>query len=227
MGDMEPSVVSVAPLEARPLRRDAERNRRRVLEAARELVAERGLDVTLDDVARHAGVGVGTVYRRVSGKEELVEALFEEHLDQLVARARRELGQDDPWEAFAGLLAGLTEELVCDHGLREVMLSGTYARERAVKVRAELVPVTQAIVRRAQEAGVLRPDFRETDIPAIGLMLGSVRHYTQPVRPEAWRRHLAFLLDGLRLRPGLTPLSEPALTHPELDRLAGVMDGRK
>ena len=82
---------STPDLTERPLRKDAERNRQRIIEAAGQLFAERGLGVTLDDVARHAGVGVGTVYRRFPGKEDLVEALFAEEIDLLVARAEQAL----------------------------------------------------------------------------------------------------------------------------------------
>ena len=81
---------------ARPLRRDAERNRQRILAAAAEVFNERGLDVSLDEIARHAGVGVGTVYRRFSTKEELVEALFMERLGAVAAIAEQALKAPDP-----------------------------------------------------------------------------------------------------------------------------------
>jgi len=217
-----PAASSTPGEDARPLRRDAARNRRLILEAAHELFAERGLDVTLDDVARHAGVGVGTVYRRFSGKEELIDALFEEQLDRLVAKAERALGEESPWDAFAGFLVGCTEDLVRDHGLREVILSGAYACARVVQVRERLTPLAEALIRRAQEAGELRDDFRDTDIPLIEEMLGSVYRFAQSTRPEVWRRYLVFVLDGLRPRPGLTPLEEHALTPVELGRITGV-----
>lgn len=221
--DMERSAVPLTPgEEARPLRRDAARNRRLILEAAHELFAERGLDVTLDDVARRAGVGVGTVYRRFSGKEDLIEALFEEQLDRLVDKAERALEEESPWDAFVGFLVGCTEDLVRDHGLREVVLSGAYACGLAVQVRERLTPLAVALVRRAQEAGELRDDFCDTDIPLIEEMLGSVYRFAQPARPEVWRRYLVFVLDGLRPRPGLTPLEEHALTLVELGRITGV-----
>jgi AcrR family transcriptional regulator len=89
----------------RPLRRDAERNRQKILSAAAEVIAERGLDATLDDVARQAGVGVGTVYRRFPGKEALAEALFDERLGTLAAIAEHALADPDPW---AGLVRPAT-----------------------------------------------------------------------------------------------------------------------
>src|ERR1051325_8125083 len=99
----------------RPLRRDAERNRQRILEAASEVFNERGLEVSLDEIARHAGVGVGTVYRRFRSKEELVEALFMDRLDTVAAVADEALSTPDPWtglvsfmEQMAGIMAGDT-----------------------------------------------------------------------------------------------------------------------
>ena len=219
---MEPPVASPAPGEDRPLRKDAARNRRRILAAARALFAAPGLDVTLDDVARHAGVGVGTVYRRFPGKEDLVEALFAEEIDLLVARAEQALEEADPWRSFVDFLVDGTEHMACDQGLREVMLSDAYAHDRLGRIRDRLVPLTEAIVHRAQEAGVLRADFSPTDIPLLHGMIGSVGLLAQSARPEVWRRYLTLVLDGLRPRPGLTPLPEPALTFAELEQITGI-----
>src|ERR1700680_1616117 len=88
----------------RPLRKDAERNRQRILEAARELFTEQGLGVTLNDIAHFAGCGVGTVYRRFPDKEQLIDALFEERVGELVACAEAALSNPDPWEGFVGFL---------------------------------------------------------------------------------------------------------------------------
>jgi len=84
----------------RPLRADAERNRQRILTAAAEVFAERGLDVSLDDIAKHAGLGVGTVYRRFPTEGKLVEALFEDHVDTLAERPSRCRARDNPGTAW-------------------------------------------------------------------------------------------------------------------------------
>src|SRR6185437_10153390 len=97
---------------ARPLRRDAERNRQAILRAAAEVIGERGLEASLDDVARRAGVGVGTVYRRFPGKEALTEALFEERLDALVAIAEQALAEPDPRSGLHTYLERAAELLV-------------------------------------------------------------------------------------------------------------------
>ena len=88
----------------RPLRRDAERNRQRILEAAREAFAHDGLSVTLDEIGRRAGVGVGTVYRRFPDKDQLIEALFEDRMNEFVALADECLGFEDAWDGLVHFL---------------------------------------------------------------------------------------------------------------------------
>src|SRR3954447_9838578 len=88
------------PVSDRPLRRDAERNRQRILTAAGELFAQRGLSVTLDDIARHAGVGVGTVYRRFPDKEQLIDALFEQRMEASRKIRTRAMGYSSTWQAL-------------------------------------------------------------------------------------------------------------------------------
>src|SRR6476469_2271878 len=94
---------------AKTLRADAERNRRLLLDAAKELFAERGLQVSLDDIAKRAGVGVGTAYRRFSSRSELIEALFDEKLEQMVTLAEECLEIEDPWVALVTFIEKSTE----------------------------------------------------------------------------------------------------------------------
>src|SRR5438552_7742440 len=105
----------------RPLRRDAERNRQRILDAARELFTERGLTVTLNDIAHHAGCGVGTVYRRFPDKELLIDALFEERIDELVDFANEGLADPDPWHGLVRFLERALDAQTRDRGLKEVL----------------------------------------------------------------------------------------------------------
>src|SRR3954453_18424017 len=90
----------------RPLRKDAERNRQRLVAAAAELFAERGLDVTLNDVARHAGVGVGTAYRRWANKEQLIDELFARKLDDVALLGSEALADPDAWRGLSTFLEG-------------------------------------------------------------------------------------------------------------------------
>src|SRR5215472_4279290 len=94
----------LAPVPVRPLRRDAERNRQRILEAAAEVFTERGFAATLDEVARRAGVGVGTVYRRFPDKASLADALFTDRIDALVQLAERAQGEPDAWAGLTGFM---------------------------------------------------------------------------------------------------------------------------
>src|ERR1700709_2237861 len=117
-----PELVAETP--ERPLRKDAARNRERILAAAGEVFAERGLDVTLDDIAHHAGVGVGTVYRRFRDKEELIDALFDARMDAVVTAAQSALAADDPWLGLEGFFTTIFELLAADRGLRELAFAG-------------------------------------------------------------------------------------------------------
>ena len=203
--------------QPRPLRKDAERNRQRILRAAAEVFTTRGVEATLDDIADHAGVGVGTVYRRFADKEALIEALFEERLDTMVGLAEEGCGNPDPWgglvfflEQAGGLLAG-------DRGLRQILMFANYGRDRVGEARARLLPVVTELLTRAQADGSVRADLRPTDIPLIEFMLAMLAEYAHPVRPDVWRRYLAIILDGLR--PGRatpTPLPEPPLNPAEI-----------
>lgn len=201
----------------RPLRRDAERNRQRLLLAAREIFAARGLAVTLDDIAHHAGLGVGTVYRRFPTKEALVEALFEDRLDEIVALAERAATTDDSWQGLAAFLTGTAELHAADRGMREVLLGTGYGRDRVARVRARLFEPIRCLIARAQADGHVRSDFQPQDIPILQLMIGAVAEYGAEVDPELWRRYLTLLLDGLRTSGGPSELPRPALDPEHLD----------
>jgi AcrR family transcriptional regulator len=202
---------------ARPLRRDAERNRQRILQAAAEVFTTRGLQATLDDVAREAGVGVGTVYRRFPDKDALVDALFEAKLDAVVALAEQALDEPDSWTGLVNLLEGAAAHLTRDRGLRQMFMFATHGRDRVDLARSRMQPVVTKVIERAQRDGKLRADLSATDMPLIQYMLGAVAEYAGEVRPELWRRYLALLIDGLRpCREGASPLPEAALSAEEM-----------
>ncbi|MEA2153904.1 MAG: hypothetical protein QOE11_44 [Solirubrobacteraceae bacterium] len=211
--------MSTLPLPERPLRRDAERNRRRILEVAREAFAEDGLAVTLDEIARRAGVGVGTVYRRFPDKEQLIDALFEERIREVAAIAEAGLRCEDAWEGLVHFLEGATAAHADDRGLKEVALSGTHGRERVARARQLMFPLVTRLVARAQEQGTLRPDVQATDLPLLQLMLGSLSECTHSVDADVWRRYLGILTDGLRTRrDGPTPLASAGLEPEQVQR---------
>ncbi len=204
----------------RPLRRDAERNRQRILDAARELFAERGLTVTLDDIAERAGLGVGTVYRRFSSRDALVDALFEEQLIEIVALADEALQVADPWVGLCSFITQMAELQAANRGLKEVLLGSTEGRERVAQLREHLRPRGEELVRRAKTAGALRRDFDASDLPLLQLMLATVADATGGESREVWRRFLALVLDGMRADGGeLTALDEPPLGFSALDQV--------
>ena len=202
----------------RPLRRDAERNRQRILQAAAEVFATRGLGATMDDIAHHAGVGVGTVYRRFPDKELLIDALFEERIERLVDLAQQGLAQPDPWDGFVLFLEQGLADQACDRGLKELLLGTQHGRDRVERTRARLKPVVEELIERAKGAGALRQDFEGTDMAVIHLMLGAAIDFTEDLAPETWRRYLQLILDGLRASPeGQEPLTQPAIDDDTLD----------
>lgn len=196
-----------------PLRRDAERNRERILAAAQVLFAQRGLDATLDDIAREAGVGIGTVYRRFANKEELVDALFEDKLAGVLEVGQASLAHEDAWDGLVLWVEGVSGILARDRGLKAVLLS-EHGSDRFARARAQIVPLASAIVQRAKDAGVVRPDLAVTDIPVLEFMLTSAAELTEDVDPDLWRRYLVIVLDGLRVRrdaPSLLPVAPMAV----------------
>lgn len=201
----------------RPLRRDAERNRQRILAAAAEVFTERGLDATLDEVARAAGVGIGTVYRRFPDKEALVSELFRDRVDALVTVAEQACAATDPWLGLVTYLEFVASAMAGDLGLRQLMMFATYDRDQVYYARDRMRPVIARLVERAQASGDLRTDFQATDVKMIAFMLASIAEYAASATPEVWRRYLAILVDGLRpARDGVTELPVPAPTALDL-----------
>src|ERR1700709_1924814 len=134
----------------RALRKDAALNRERLLAAARELFAERGLDVTLNDIAHHAGVGVGTAYRRFANKEEVIDALFEEGLQRIAAVANEALADPDAWSGLVSFLERSLHMQFGDRGLNEIMNNEALGQDRARDPRDRIAPLIEALADRAK-----------------------------------------------------------------------------
>ncbi|MEV6483380.1 helix-turn-helix domain-containing protein [Streptomyces sp. NPDC051576] len=212
-----------APMEGdRPLRRDAALNREKILRAAREVFGQHGLGVTLDDVARHAGVGVGTVYRRFPDKETLVRALFEQDLGLRQESADRALAHPDPWQGFVDFLMEMAADLAENRGLNEVIMLGSHSSEPMETVRGGMLPFLEALIRRAQESGDLRTEVTPSDIPVIVQMLSAASQFTQGRRPDIWRRYFEILLNGIRQRPDDPPLTTPSLSNEAVEQVMGL-----
>jgi AcrR family transcriptional regulator len=189
-----------------PLRADAERNRQRLLAAAKDLFATRGLDVTLDDIARHAGVGTGTAYRRFPNKDALIDALMVDRIGELAAIAQECLEEPDPWRGLSGFFQRALALQAADRGLKDVLFSSGRGRERSVQARQQMAPVVGRLVARAVQAGAVRSDLSTTDVPLINFMLNMIVDFGRDVQPDLYKRYLAIVLDGLKPRDDLEPL---------------------
>ncbi|WP_431239073.1 TetR/AcrR family transcriptional regulator [Mycolicibacterium aichiense] len=201
----------------RPLRKDAQRNRQRIIDAARDLFAQKGIEPSLNDVAHHARVGVGTVYRRFATKEELLEAIFSDGINQLSTFAELAARQEDSWQGFAWFVEQMCQLTATDRGLREIAFSKSCAGDRVSAAQERLVPALNKLVERAQADGHLRPEIAAPDMPVLGLLAGTVSEFAGPVNSELWRRYVALFIDGLRCRTGQTRLPVDALSETELD----------
>jgi AcrR family transcriptional regulator len=181
---------------ATTLRADAERNRERILEAARRSFAEDGLDIGVDEIARRAGVGIGTLYRRFPTKASLVEAIFEDRLDTLQPAIDHALAADDPWEALAELIHVTVARQADDHGFGQMVVLRLGPDAVPARIRRRFFGPLEELLARAQRAGVVRRDVIADDLPAIVRMAGASA--LGAASPDDCRRHVELLLDGLR-----------------------------
>ena len=200
---------------SKPLRKDAERNRQRILAAANALVAKVGLGVTHNDIARAAEVGVGTVYRRFPDRQQLIEELFDERVDRIIALVDDALLIEDPWQGLCAFVAGNLELQASDRGLKDLMLGSGRATELAQRAGKRIGSAVRELVTRAHASGQLRPDVGVEDFPLIQEMVGAVIEHSRHIDPNMWRRALALVLDGYRADtqqreplPGVMPTPE-------------------
>ncbi|MCL8249978.1 MULTISPECIES: TetR/AcrR family transcriptional regulator [Aeromicrobium] len=187
----------------RPLRADAARNRELILETAAEVFAEHGLEAGYDEIARRAGIGVGTVYRRFPQRSELIQALFESRIAELVEVAERSAALPDAWEGLVSFLEWAIARQVLDKGLKEVMVRTISGEAHQAIGRERLGPILERMVARAQADGTLRSDIATTD---IGMNVMVISSMTTKAQPDLWRRYLALFVEGLRARPDQQPL---------------------
>jgi AcrR family transcriptional regulator len=194
-------VTATTPIETgRPLRADARRNHERILEAAREVFAECGADAQMDDVARRASVGVGTVYRHFPTKEALIVELVRQKFRLFAAGARAALERDEePFDAFADMLRRNADVCARDAAMQHALTGvGEHIWAQAQGEQDELRTLSGLLIARAQRAGTMRPDVRATDIAM--LMCGVSSTMTHNAAGFDWHRHLELVIDMLRAR---------------------------
>jgi len=187
-----------APSPPRRLRADAARNQQRIIAAARELFADRGLDITLDDVAERAGVGVGTVYRRFSNKRELIAEVFEQNMREFAQEAEQAARHPDPWLGLVEFFQYACRHLADNRGFAEVLLDLADDPERFAHLRDRITPTIATIIERAHDAGALQPEIEPSDFLALVHMVDAVAAFAKPVNPNVWQRYAAIVLNGVR-----------------------------
>ena len=196
------------PQPTRPLRVDAERNRGRILEAAEAAFAERGLDVALEDVAEHAGVGIATLYRRFPSRDDLIVACFERRLAEYALAAEEALTAPDGWTGFCAYVERICAMQAADRGVKDV-LTRTFPNAKALeahRTRGYELPVR--LIQRAQAEGSLRPDVVPEDLVLMLMANAGVVQGAGVAAPDAWRRYVRLMLDGFRT-DGASELPEP------------------
>jgi AcrR family transcriptional regulator len=177
----------------KPLRADARRNRERILKAARAVFGEQGLDAQIDDVARRAKVGVGTVYRHFPTKEALSDALVRERFEEIAGYAEEALQREDAWDGFCELIWRAAERNAVDRAFCEAVSGTDHSR---IVEETGLARSTDELMSRAKAQGKLRADATQMDIPIMMAGCGSVMQMHPAT--DIWRRYLTIMLDGLR-----------------------------
>jgi AcrR family transcriptional regulator len=197
------------------LRADAARNRRALVTAAREVFGERGLDAPLDEIARRAGVGNATLYRRFPTRQLLVEAVFTDWMAEYARAVDDAIANPDPWTGFRDYVVHILALQAADRGLADLLAttSGSAGGELE-RLRNHAYEGTAQLIQRAQDAGELRADFAHQDLALLLMANAGLVHRTAAAAPGSWRRVAAFLLDGLRA--GAATPAPPAPTEVEV-----------
>jgi AcrR family transcriptional regulator len=184
----------------RPMRADATRNRQRLLEVAQQVFASEGLAVPIDEIARRAGLGVGTLYRHFPTKEALFEAIVVGRMEQLVQEARAGAKGTDPGAAFFGFLSRMVEEGSAKKDFLTALAGTGIDLDRIAAIKQRMKRAVAILVERAQSAGAVRTDVGAGDV--LTLVMGTVgaadRHGAEPAERK---RLLRVIFDGLRTRP--------------------------
>ncbi len=201
-----------------PLRRDAERNRQRIVDQTRRLVAQAGLSVSHDDIARAAEVGVGTVYRRFPQRQALFEELFTDWVEDVAQLAGQARDEPDAWSGLTGFLDHVVVVQATDRGMREVLSGSPHAPRLARHAREQVAPIVAELLLRAQQQGTARPEAGLGDVAMVPLLTASVIDHGGDLATA--RRVLAVLVAGLQApAASAAPLPGSAAGPDVLDRM--------
>jgi AcrR family transcriptional regulator len=186
-------------IDQRTLRADARRNRERIMSSARKLFARDGPDAQMDDIAAHAGVGIGTVYRHFPTKEALLTAMVRERFQGFIEIARGAETVSDPFAALAGIMRGSAEAVEGDMAFQLAMMGASQLEWEGIEQeKAAFAEIVTRVIDRGIAVGVVRKDFTFDDFPMLMCGITSTMYY-EPGSAN-WRRHLELVLDGIQTR---------------------------
>jgi AcrR family transcriptional regulator len=186
------------------LRTDAERNRDRVLAAARSVFCEQGLEVPMTVIARRAGVGIATLYRRFPTREDLIGAVFADRMDAYVDAIAEALADPDPWHGFTTYIERICAMQAADRGFAD-LLTLTFPTAKTLEAkRTKAYKGWLELIDRAKDSGQLRPDFSPEDLPVLLMANAGVIVATEDAAPGTWRRLVAYMLQTYAAGPTRT-----------------------
>jgi AcrR family transcriptional regulator len=210
----------------RPLRRDAREHREKLLSAAQREFAARGVDASLEKIARDAGVAIGTLYRHFPTRLDLLMAAFKPRLREFLDGATKALEMDDPWEGFAYYLENLFRVQAGDRGFNDFLSRRFTDNAETERIHDQMCQQIGDVLARAQEAGEARPDITQADIINLIWSNGRIIDATSATAPNAWRRYLYLMLDAYRAERA-HPLPEPPMTDQQLyDAMVHLSKGK-
>ena len=192
-----------------PLRADARRNRERIITAASELFAENGVDCLVADVARHAGLGNATVFRHFPTKLDLIVAVMERRLTDLVAEARAASAMQDPAAGLQALVEALCRMHVRDHALKQMASQYFQGSPQLIELRDTAMVVLEDLIARGKTAGVVREDAEPIDLIVLIGGIADAASDLETLRPGLWRRYAQLVVAALRPDPTGPPLDPP------------------
>ncbi|SCK23283.1 transcriptional regulator, TetR family [Streptomyces sp. WMMB 714] len=201
------------------MRRDAQRNREAVLAAAREVYAEQGVEAPLDVIARRAGVGNATLYRRFPDRASLIEAVFHDMLTATVGAGEEARRAEDPWNGLVSYVEHLFAGLAADRGATDLLTTGVEGVPTLDALHAHNAETFRGLLARCVTEGTARDDLSVEDLLFALAVVGRAVPAAEAASPGSWRRLLALFVDGLR-REGASPLPAEPLTG---DQLAGAL----
>src|SRR6266700_3205495 len=210
-GGGKEQVAGTATPCARRLRADAARNREAVVSAAREVFAEVGLGAPLEEIARRAGVGIGTVYRRFPSREQLISAALIDKITAYAVAAERALAEPDPWAGFTGFVRRICAMQAGDQGLADLLLITLAPSEQLEAIREQANRNLITLIDRAKAAGRLRTDMVGEDLLLMFIGNTAIAAAAREDAPQALPRFVALMLDALQPQPGAS-LPRPPTT---------------